>query len=317
MKIVYMGTPAFAANALEAIIAAGHQVTAVVTQPDKQAGRGGKLQCSAVKECALHHQIPVFQPVKLKNPEEIERLRQYEADIFVVAAFGQILTEEVLHMPRFGCVNIHASLLPRYRGAAPIQWAVINGEAQSGVTIQQMGKGIDTGDILFQEKIELAPKETGESLYEKLGALGAELIVKALPQIEQGAIHPVKQKEEESNYVGQLTKAQGEIDWKQGAVQIERLIRGLNPWPSAYTVYQDKILKLWDAEVLSTEDLQEMGASSPGTILSVDKKSILVQTGEGALRLLEVQLAGKKRMSVRDFLLGNQVKPGEQFQVKD
>ena len=193
MKIVYMGTPDFAVAPLEALIQAGHQVTAVVTQPDKQRGRGKEVQMTPVKECALKHGIPVFQPIKIKEKEAVDRLREYPADIFVIAAFGQLLSEEILKMPPFGCVNIHASLLPAYRGAAPIQWVILNGEKETGVTIMQMEKGLDTGDMLLKKAIPIEPKETGESLHDKLMEVGAELIVEALPLIESGTILPEKQ----------------------------------------------------------------------------------------------------------------------------
>ena len=207
MRIVYMGTPDFSVAALEALVKAGHQVTAVVTQPDKAKGRSKELQMSPVKECALKYGIPVFQPVKIRTSEAVEQLRTYEADVFVVAAFGQILSEEILTMPKYGCINIHASLLPKYRGAAPIQRAIIDGEKETGITIMQMDKGIDTGDILFQKKVTITQEETGESLFDKLAAVGAELIVEALPKIEKGEVKPVRQKEEESSYAGMLDKA--------------------------------------------------------------------------------------------------------------
>lgn len=209
MKIVYMGTPDFAVAPLEAILRAGYEVTAVVTQPDKQKGRGKEVAMSPVKECALKHGIPVFQPDKIKEKDNVEQLRTYEADIFVVAAFGQILSEEILHMPKYGCINIHASLLPSYRGAAPIQWSILNGEKETGVTIQQMAKGVDTGDILSRVIVPIAEKETGESLFDKLMQAGAELLVETLPQIEQGTIVPVKQNEELATYAGKLEKNMG------------------------------------------------------------------------------------------------------------
>jgi len=305
MKVVYMGTPDFAVAPLEAIIQAGHQVTAVVTQPDKQKGRGKEVQMTPVKECAIKHGIPVLQPVKIREPEAVEELRRYPADIFVVAAFGQILTEEILTMPKFGCVNIHASLLPAYRGAAPIQWVIINGEEITGVTIQQMAKGLDTGDMLLKTVVPIAPKETGESLHDKLMAAGAELIVKALPLIERGEIIPEKQDESKSSYVSRLSKAMGKIDWKQDALILERLVRGLNSWPSAYTTFHGKMLKIWEADVVDEDE-----GAVPGTVKCVEKDHLDVACGKGALRIYSLQLEGKRRMAVRDFLLGYEVKPG-------
>lgn len=302
MKIVYMGTPDFAVAPLEAIIKAGHEVTAVVTQPDKQKGRGKEVQMTPVKECALKNGIPVLQPVKIKEPEAIEELKKYPADIFVIAAFGQLLSEEILHMPRFGCINIHASLLPAYRGAAPIQWVIINGEKKTGVTIMQMAKGLDTGDMLLKKEVLIDEKETGESLHDKLMAAGAGLIVEALPKIEKGEIVPEKQDDALSCYASRLTKSMGLIDWTKDAVAIERLVRGLNSWPSAYTVYKGKTLKIWEADVIA-------GNSSfrPGTVAEVGKDYFDVAAGEGRLRIKTLQLEGKKKVSVRDFLLGYEI----------
>ncbi len=308
MKVIYMGTPDFAVEPLEAIIKAGHEVVAVVTQPDKQKGRGKEVQMTPVKECALLHNIPVLQPVKIKEPEAIAELRRYPADIYVVAAFGQLLTEEILKMPKFGCVNIHASLLPAYRGAAPIQWVVINGEEKTGVTIQQMAKGLDTGDMLLKREVTLDKKETGASLFDKLMKVGAELIVEALPLIEKGVIVPEKQDEAQASYVSRLTKDMGNIDFSKDAVTIERLIRGLNSWPSAYTYFKGKTLKIWEADVADKQT-----DALPGTVTAVGKDFIEVATGQGTLLLRSVQLEGKKRVSVKDFLLGYEVKEGMVF----
>ena len=312
MKIIYMGTPDFAVAPLEAIIAAGHEVVAVVTQPDKQKGRGKEVQMTPVKECALKHDIPVLQPVKIKEAEAVAELKKYPADIFVVAAFGQLLTEEILNMPKFGCVNIHASLLPAYRGAAPIQWVIINGEEKTGVTIQQMAKGLDTGDMLFKREVIIDAKETGESLFDKLMLVGAELIVEALPLIEKGEVTPEKQNDALSCYASRLTKSMGLIDFTKEAVVIERLIRGLNSWPSAYTTYQGKTLKIWEADVVEGQN-----GAVPGTLLSVEKDAFTVAAGEGALRITSVQLEGKKKVAVKDFLLGYEVKEGMQLGSAD
>ena len=305
MKVVFMGTPDFAVGALEAIIKAGHEVTAVVTQPDKPKGRSGQMQFPPVKECAVKYNIPVFQPVKVKEPDAMEELRKFKADIFVVAAFGQILTKEILDMPRYGCVNIHASLLPKYRGAAPIQQAILDGEAETGVTIQQMNEGIDTGDILSTVIVPIDKKETAETLFVKLEEAGAQLIVDTLVKIEKGEIVPVPQDDSKASYVKMMKKTLGKIDWNKEAVVIERLVRGLNPWPSAYTFFEGKSLKLWDCDVLEEECTE-----TPGTIVRVNKDSIDVATGKGALRILELQLEGKKRMDTKSFLLGNAWKAG-------
>ena len=309
MKIVYMGTPDFAVAPLEAILKAGHEVMAVVTQPDRQKGRGREVQYSPVKECALSHGIPVLQPLKIKEKDAVEELRKYPADIFVVAAFGQLLSEEILNMPRLGCINIHASLLPAYRGAAPIQWCVINGEEKTGVTIMQMAKGMDTGDILLQKEVVLDEKETGGSLFDRLMETGAELIVEALPKIEAGELIPVVQKEELATYAGKITKDMGNIDFTKAAVTIERLIRGLNPWPSAFTHYKGKILKIWEADVVS--ECVNAENPVPGTVIAMDKESFTLATGEGALRIRSLQPEGKKRMSCAEFMRGYEVKVGE------
>lgn len=307
IRIVYMGTPDFAVEPLEAIIKAGYEVAAVVTQPDKQKGRGKEVKMTPVKECALRHGIPVFQPVKIKEPEAVAELEKYQADLFVVAAFGQLLSEEILNMPEYGCINIHASLLPAYRGAAPIQWAVLNGEKESGVTIMQMDKGLDTGDMLLKRSVELSPKETGDSLHDKLMHLGAELIVEALPKLEKGELVPEKQKDELSSYAKKLTKAMGQIDWFKDAVSLERWIRGLNSWPSAYTFFGGKTLKIWEAQVAEENGAQK---AEPGQVVSVSREGFTVACGQGALQILSLQLEGKKRVLTREFLLGYQVEPG-------
>lgn len=308
MKIVYMGTPDFAVGPLEALIAAGHTVTAVVTQPDKPKGRSGRVQMPPVKACALEHGIEVFQPVKVKAPEAVEVLRGFEADVFIVAAFGQILSREILEMPRYGCLNIHASLLPAYRGAAPIQWVILNGEKESGVTIMQMDAGIDTGDMLLKAVVPIEENENDESLRDKLAAAGSSLIVEALEKLESGELAPEKQNDAESCYAKMLTKAMGHIDWNETAREIERKVRGLYSWPGAYTSYQGKMLKIYRAQALD-----EGPDGEAGSVSSVTKNAVIVNAGAGKLSLQEVQLEGKKRMAVKDFLLGYKVGKGEKL----
>ncbi len=309
MKIVFMGTPDFAAGALEALIQAGHEITAVYTQPDKPKGRGKEVQMTPVKELALKHGIPVHQPRRIKEAEEVEKLRQIPADVFVVAAFGQIVSQDILDIPKYGCINIHASLLPKYRGAAPIQWAVIDGEDKTGITIMQMNAGIDTGDILYTKEYTLSPKETGASLFDKLMALGAEAIVEALPLLEAGQLTPIPQDHEKATYAAKLTKQLGELNFGQSAVVLERLIRGLNSWPSAYTYYKGKQLKIWQAEVVD----MAAEAAEPGMVIAVDKQSFTVAAGDGGLKITELQIEGKKRMSCKDFLLGYPVVIGDKL----
>lgn len=306
MRIIFMGTPDFAVGALEKIIEAGHDVCLVVTQPDKPKGRGKEMQFPPVKECALNHDIPVFQPVKIREESAVEELRKYQADMFVVAAFGQLLTEEILNMPKYGCINIHASLLPMYRGAAPIQWVIIRGEKETGITIMQMDKGLDTGDMLLKKVLPLDGTETGESLHDRLAVLGAEAIVEAIPMIEKGELQPEKQGDDNTFYAKMLTKALGHIDWSMTSEEIERLVRALNSWPSAYSSLHGKNVKIWEAYPEESND-----ASEAGKVIKVEKDAIYVKTGNGALKITELQLEGKKRMKVKDFLLGYKVVPGE------
>ncbi len=306
MKIVFMGTPDFAAGALKSLIEAGHEITAVVTQPDKAKGRSQELLPPPVKVVALEHGIPVLQPVRIKRPEEVEKLKQYPADIYVVAAFGQLLSQEILDIPEFGCLNIHASLLPKYRGASPIQHVIIDGEEKTGITIMQMDAGLDTGDMLYQKEIVISPKDTYASLHDKLMVLGGEAIVEALPLLEQGKLVPRKQEDALSCYAHLIDKTMGELDFTKSAEILDRLIRGLNPWPSAYTTYHGKQLKVWEAEPVKSPK-----AGKPGEILAVEKDAVLVAAGSGALRITSLQLSGKKRMSAHDFLLGVRMTPGE------
>lgn len=312
MRVIFMGTPDFSVGTLEALIQAGHQVVLAVTQPDKPKGRGGKMQFPPVKETALEHGIPVFQPRKVREPENIEELRKYQADVIVVVAFGQILPREILELTPYGCINVHASLLPSYRGAAPIQWAVINGEKVSGVTTMQMDEGLDTGDMLLKTEVPLEPKETGGSLHDKLAAAGASLCVRTLEALEEGTVTPKKQGESPTAYASMLKKEMGEIFWEAPAISIERLIRGLNPWPSAYTGWQDKTMKIWEAEVLEEDSGQE-----PGTVVRVDKDGFLVQTGKGLLKVTALQIPGKKRMEADAFLRGYSMEPGEKLGIKN
>ena len=299
MRVIFMGTPDFAVGTLEAVIKAGHEVVLAVTQPDKPKGRGNTMQFPPVKEKALEHGIEVYQPKRVREPECVAYLRQYKPDIIIVAAFGQILPGEILEMPQYGCVNVHASLLPKYRGAAPIQWAVINGEKYSGVTTMRMNEGLDTGDIIEQTRVELAPDETGGSLFDRLAEVGAELCVHTMAEIEAGRAVYTRQDEAEATHVGMIKKQFGKIDWTKPAEEIERLCRGLNPWPSAYTSLNGKTLKVWKASVQPGGDSLEAGK-----VVLVDKKVIGVQTGKDILILQEIQLEGKKRMSADAFLRG-------------
>lgn len=308
MKIIYMGTPDFAVEPLKALIENGHEVLLVVTQPDKQKGRGKAIAMSPVKECALSYDIPVFQPVKIRQEECVNKLKEYDADIYVVAAFGQILSEEILNIAKYGCINIHASLLPKLRGAAPIQWSILNGDEYTGVTIQQMAKGVDTGDILSVKELKITDEDTGEGLFDKLMYLGADLLIETLPKIEDGSITPTPQDESLATHASKITKEMGEINFDNDAQFIERYVRGLNSWPSAYTYLNDKVLKIWKSKVIN-DDLSDNDTPN-GTIIKVNKDSIIVKTGNGNLAVYELQLEGKKRMNVHDFLLGYKLEEG-------
>ena len=298
MRVVFMGTPDFSVPALENI-AKRYEVVAVVTQQDRPKGRGHKMQYTPVKEKAIELEIPVYQPKRVKDPEFVDILKTLKPDVIVVIAFGQILSKEILELPKHGCINVHASLLPKYRGAAPIQWAVINGDKKSGVTTMYMAEGLDTGDIIDTSEIVLDEKETGGSLFDKLADLGGKLILNTLDKLETGTATRTRQDDARTTYARKITKELGKIDFTKSAVEIERLIRGLNPWPSAFTYMDDKMLKIWNADVLE-ETIEE----EPGTITEVNKKFIKVATGEGYLLLKEIQLEGKKRMDVTSFLNG-------------
>ncbi len=305
MKVIFMGTPDMAVGTLQAL-AAEHEVVLAVTQPDKPKGRGGKMQHTPVKEKALSLGIPVYQPKKVRDPACVEELRKYKADVVIVIAFGQIIPKEILDIAPYGCINIHASLLPKYRGAAPIQWAVINGEKVSGVTTMQMDEGLDTGDILLKEEIILEEKETGGTLHDKIAEAGARLCLKTLAAAQAGELVPVKQGESPTEYARMLDKDMGNIRWEDPAVNIERLIRGLNPWPSAYTGWKGKVMKLWRADVYEEET-----GKAPGTVVRVEKDGFSVQTGQGVLKVAELQIPGKKRMEAGAFLRGYPIKEGE------
>ena len=312
MRVVFMGTPEFAVPTLEALIA-HHEVIAVVTQPDKPKGRGKAMACPPVKETAMAHDIPVYQPVRVREESFVGTLRELQSDVIVVVAFGQILPESILNIPPYGCINVHASLLPKYRGAAPMQWAIINGEKETGITTMYMAKGLDTGDMIDTVVIPIDPKETGETLHDKLSAAGGKLILQTLEELEAGTAKRIPQDDAKSSYAGMLTRALGEIDWTKSAVEIERLIRGLNSWPSAYTYLHGKTLKIWDADVAQSDARQEetaLSKTAPGTVTAVKKDCFYVQTGDGQLKVNEVQLQGKKRMSVQAFLLGNRIEKG-------
>ena len=315
MRIVFMGTPDFSVPTLERLIQSRHQVIGVVTQPDKPKGRGGEIQMPPVKEAALEHRIPVYQPVRARDVSFVEEMRALKPDVMVVIAFGQILSGDLLEVPKYGCINIHASLLPAYRGAAPIQWAVINGDKETGITTMMMDVGMDTGDMLEKTVIALDEKETGGSLFDRLSLLGGDLILSTLEKLEDGTLVRIPQDHDRATYVKKIPKSLGNIDWTSDAVSIERLVRGLNPWPSAYTRWNGKLLKIWESEVLPDcatdgQGREKAFAGQCGEVLEAEEDSLKIQTGSGILKINALQLEGKKRMDTAAFLRGYPVEPG-------
>ena len=299
MRIVFMGTPDFAVPSLQSLIDAGHTVCAVFTQPDKPKGRGYALAAPPVKELALRHQIDVYQPKTLRTAEAAEQIRGLNPDVIVVTAYGKLLPKEILEIPPYGCINVHASLLPKYRGAAPIQWSVINGERVTGVTTMYMAEGLDTGDMILKTQTEIGPDETSGELHDRLSVMGADLLVKTLKAVEDGTAVRVPQTEEGTCYASMLTKELSRIDWNQPADVIHNLVRGLSPWPVANTVYKDKLLKIYRTKITDGPH------GAPGQAINADGALIVCCGGDTAVELLEVQQEGKKRMSGRDFLLGH------------
>jgi len=305
MRAVFMGTPEIAATVLKSVLASKHEVVAVVTQTDKPKGRGHEMAFPPVKEVALAAGIPVLQPQRARDEAFIEELKSYQPDIILVAAYGKLLPKAVLDMPKFGCINVHASLLPKYRGASPIQWAVLNGDEKSGVTIMHMAETMDTGDIIMTKEVVLAQDETAGSLHDKLADIGGPLLIEAMDALETGRAPRIRQNEEEATYVKMLDKTMGNLDFSKPAVQLERWIRGLNPWPTAYTKLDGKLLKLWKAEVISAEEAGKgTKGFENGAIIAVAKDSFDVLTGDGVLRIKELQLEGKRKMNAEEFLRG-------------
>ncbi|MEG1314617.1 MAG: methionyl-tRNA formyltransferase [Anaerovoracaceae bacterium] len=302
MKIVFMGTPEFSVPVLEKIIEAGHQVGYVVTQPDKAKNRGKKIQHTPVKEKAIENNLIVLQPEKVRgNVEFLDKLKEYNPDIIVVVAYGQLLPIEVLELPKFGCVNVHGSLLPKLRGASPIQQAIIQGEEKTGITIMQMAQGLDTGDMLTKVETTVDHKNATE-LQKELSELGAKLLVETLALIEDGKITPEKQDDEKSTYAKLIFKQDGKIDFSKSPMEIERLVRGFDPWPGAFCMYNDVQMKLW-----RTKPLEKKTSQPDGKILEVSNQGIEVSCGGGVLLIEELQVPGKKRVTVEDYLRGNKL----------
>lgn len=304
MKVIFMGTPDFAVPTLEALIK-NHEVLAVVTQPDKPKGRGKKMVFPVVKEKALEHNITVYQPQKVKTPEFVEILKSYQPDIMVVVAFGQILSEEILNIPKYGCINVHGSILPQYRGAAPIQWSIINGEEFGGVTTMYMAKGLDSGDMILKAEEKIKPDDTYGSLYDRLSVIGADLLIKTLDLIENGEVKRIPQNDDEATFAPMIKPELEHIDWNRKNTDIVNLIKGLNPQPVAYTMLNDEKLKIWFAETIDGDYIGE-----PGTIVDVRKRDFVVMTAEGAVAVKEVQAQGGKKMSADAYMRGHAIEKG-------
>ena len=315
MRLIFMGTPEIAACILQSLIdSKEHEIVSVVTRTDKPKGRGHETDAPPVKKLAAEYGIPVLQPEKAGTPEFINTIKELAPDIIVVAAYGKILKPALLEIPKYGCINVHASLLPKYRGASPIQWAVINGEEKSGVTIMHMAEGLDTGDMIITKEIPLEKKETAGSLHDKMAAIGGPLALEAIRMLENGTAPRIHQNEEEATYVTTIDKSLGSINFSKTAAVIERLIRGLNPWPTAYTHIDGKLLKIWDADV--AEDFaipKEFHKAERGTVIGVEADAIYVLCDDSVLKINSLQIEGKKRMSTADFLRGFRVEKGTVF----
>ena len=345
MKIIFIGTSDLAVPALDALKEKGHEILAVLTQPDKGSGRGKNIRFSPVKEAALKWNLPILQPEQIRAEEVQKQIQELKPDLFVVASYGQKIPQEMMDLAPYGCINIHPSLLPKYRGAAPIVGPILNGDAKTGTSIMRLAQQLDAGNILAQEEIVLDPKETVPSLEPKLAALGAKLLLSVISRMENGTLEEVPQKEEEATYIRQITKEEGRIDFSDPAVTIERQVRAYAPWPSAYTTLEGKTFKIWDADAIGPSDVTEPQADAagprapgsqvqeakrcpmhemchpdgrydhvvPGTVMYVGKKTLIVQCGEGCLSLQEVQLEGKKRMTIEEFLRGKKIEQGLRF----
>lgn len=310
MKIVFMGTPDFAACSLETLVKAGHEIELVVTKPDCYRGKKAETQYSAVKEMALKYNLPIFQPAKVKAPENVAELKKYNPDVIVVIAYGQLLSQEILDIPKICCVNVHASLLPKYRGAAPIQWAVLNGDKVTGVTTMRMDIGMDTGDIIMQEEMALADDETSGSLFDKLMVKGGEVLLKTLSALEDGTATFTKQNESEATHTTMITKDMGNIDFNESGYKLSSFVRGMTPWPSAYTTLKGKKVKIFDLTYMPDEDAN---GKKPGDIILANKNELKVRCKDGFLLINELQLEGKKRMRTEEFLRGFKIEESDHF----
>lgn len=306
MRILFMGTPDIAVGCLQKIIDEKHDIIGVVTQPDKPVGRGKKMGMPPVKELALKYDLPVYQPIKARDEEFVNILKDLNPDLIVVVAFGQILPKSILDIPKFGCVNVHVSLLPKYRGAAPINWVIINGEDKTGVTTMYMDEGLDTGDMILTSEFELNDEITAGELHDIMKEEGAKVLKETIDLIEKGEAPRIPQNHEEFTYAPMMNKTLGQIDFSKSAKDIHNLVRGVNPWPSAYTTYKGQTMKIWKTKVLS-----ESSDKVPGTILKVDKEGIRVSTKDNVILISEIQMPGKKRVLVEEYIKGNSIETNE------
>ena len=303
MRIIFMGTPEFAVPSLKALIESEHEVVAVVAQPDRPKGRGHKLTPPPTKVLAQEHNVTVLQPDKIKNLEFYDQLQYFNPDLICVTAYGKILPKDILELPPHGCINVHASLLPKYRGAAPINWAIVRGETVTGITTMLMDEGMDTGDMLLKQELAIADDDDAGIISETLSQMGGDLLIQTIKELLEGALSPTKQDESQATYAPMLKKSDGEINWASPAAEIHNLIRGMNPWPGTFTKLGDKSLKIFRTEIVE-------GQGNPGEVLSSDKYSLKVATGGGALGILELQLEGNKRLDIKSFITGHPIEKG-------
>ncbi|KOP64039.1 methionyl-tRNA formyltransferase [Bacillus sp. FJAT-18019] len=309
MNIVFMGTPAFAVPSLEMLLAEGYSIAAVVTQPDRPQGRKKVLTPTPVKEAALRHGIPVLQPQRLRSPEAVTELAEYKPDLIITAAYGQILPKSVLDMPALGCLNVHGSLLPAYRGGAPIQRSIINGESVTGITLMYMAEGLDTGDMIAQAEVPIQDDDTAGTMFEKLSTVGAELLLRELPRLLQGKVEAEPQEESKATYAPNLTRDDEKIDWSRTSREIYNQIRGLVPYSGGFTLWNGDVFKVWAAANPGSAQAS-LSEEQPGTVLKLDDKGIVVKTGDGTLTLLTVQPSGKKAMDAAQFVRGTSLTVG-------
>jgi methionyl-tRNA formyltransferase len=313
MNVVFMGTPDFAASALKRLIRSKNRVLAVVTQPDRPKGRGRRIALSPVKEEALKNNLPCFQPERPRVPEFVERVRNLEPEAIIVSAYGHIISKDILDIPPYGCINIHASLLPRYRGAAPINWAIIRGETKTGITTMLMDEKMDTGDILMQREVPISDTCTAGELHDILAPLGAELLIETIEGLENGSVKPVPQDDSKATYAPKLKKEDGLIDWQKSAKEIYDFIRGMNPWPGAYTSLRKKMLKIWTAKT----EKRDGTTGRAGEIIGVSEEKVVVRAGKGSVGLLEVQSEGGKRLLIKDFIHGHPLGRGNVMGIEE